>query len=70
MKVVVTLPVEIELCPGDKVILMDEFCQNQVEETIVRLTETEWGTYAVFTNDTWRPITSYGLTWRKVGGEK
>ena len=70
MKVVVTLPVEIELSPGDKVILFDEWFQTKTESRIVRLTETEWGTYAVFSNDTWRPITSYGVSWRKVGDEK
>jgi hypothetical protein len=59
--------VEVELLPGDKVEL------DGIEKSyfgrpyrIVRLVENGNHVYAVFNNDTWRPLSTYGITWRKV----
>lgn len=58
--------VEVELSPGDKV-EVDFMNKNWKTTTYVRrLVETKLHTYAVLSNGTWRPMSTYGLTWRKV----
>lgn len=31
--------------------------------TVRRMVETKYGVYAVFSDDTWRPLTTYNKTW-------
>ncbi len=70
MKVEVLLPSEIELKPGDEVILNIDKIKGTVSTVRVyhvkKLVETKYGTYAVFNNRTWRPMSTYNITWRKV----
>jgi hypothetical protein len=58
--------VEVDLKPGDKVEVdwMYKGCRKIL--CIKRIVETKYHTYAVLSNSTWRPISSYGYTWRKV----
>jgi hypothetical protein len=58
---------EVELKPGDRVEL-DGFETDWFNRPfyVVRLVETRNTTYAIFSNKTWRPISSYGRTWRKL----
>ena len=65
MKVNVLKPTEIELKPGDKVEV--DFNKPWVGVPyVVRLVESRYQTYAVLSNGTYRPMSTYGLTWRKV----
>lgn len=65
MKVNVLKPTEIELKPGDKVEL--DFKYGYCAKVYVRrLVETHCQTYAVLSNSTYRPMSTYGITWRKV----
>ena len=65
MKVNVLKPVEIELKPGNMVEIDFNYgCPAIV--TVMRLVETRNKTYAVLSNCTYRPISTYGFTWRKV----
>lgn len=65
MKVNVLKPTEIELKPGDKVEL--DFKYGAPSKVYVRrLVETHCHTYAVLSNSTYRPMSTYGFTWRKV----
>lgn len=71
MIVRVMTPVAIEIKPGDKVLFTKKrdalpFARSA---TVTRLTETNGHTFAVLSNCTWRPITSYGRTWKKVENE-
>ena len=59
-KVKVTKEVEVELNPGD-VVILDGYNTTGIR----RLVETYNNTYAVFHNETWRPLSTYGKTWRK-----
>lgn len=61
-------PVSIDIKPGDKVEIQFRYrCKRQLRDVIVRrLVETDHGTYAVLSNHTWRPLSSYGRTWKKV----
>ena len=66
MKVNVLAPTEIELKPGDKVEI--DFYNNYWCRTVTvrRLVETGCHTYAVLSNSTYRPMSTYNRTWRKV----
>lgn len=70
MKVQVTITnyVDVDLKPGDKVFFLrnakDEIRTNM--GVISKMVETPSGVYAVFTNGTWRPVSTYNETWWKV----
>ena len=66
MKIVNYVPVEVDLNIGDKVVFDFTTCPRRSGYTVRRLVETEYGVYAVFNNGTWRPMSTYGKTWRKV----
>lgn len=68
MKVTVLAPTEIELKVGDEVEIDIHQKSWTRKVVITKLIETNKGTYAVFDNWTFRSITSYGRTWRKVDG--
>lgn len=55
----------IELKPYDKVQILKGDNEGKVL-TICRIIESRNGTNIVFTNGTFRPITTYGLTWQKI----
>ena len=65
-------PVSIDVKPGDQVELMYDGCGKPITlerrryTAVLRLTERDGLVYAVFYNNTWRPISSYGRTWKKV----
>lgn len=67
MLVDVLVPSKIDLKPGDRVEIDYTYRKSRNGYYIRRIVETSKHTYVVFTNDTWRPITSYGKTWWKVG---
>lgn len=66
MKVNVLKPTEIELKPGDKVEIDFKSQYWKRTLTVTRLVESKYQTYAVFSNGTYRPMSTYGFTWRKV----
>lgn len=70
MLVNVLTPSEIDLKPGDRVEFDHTYETRRNGYYIRRIVETSKHTYAVFNNCTWRPITSYGKTWWKVGEEQ
>lgn len=53
-----------ELKPGDEVVL--DYNPDKIVK-IDRMVETATGVRAIFTNRTWRPTTTYGVTWAKLG---
>ena len=53
-----------EVKAGDEVIL-DYDTKHIV--TVVRMVEGKKNNYAVFSNGQWRPVSSYGKTWCKLG---
>ena len=55
----------IELNAGDRVELLNSEIYGE-RATVKRVVESRKMTYAVLTNNTYRPITSYGRTWRKL----
>ena len=55
----------IELKVGDEIELLTT-CYLKNRTVVTRVVEGEKRTYAVFENNTYRPITSYGRTWRKL----
>ena len=59
--VIIKVPTLTEIKPGDKVIA--NFCQEEL--TVCKMIETASGIRAVFTNGTWRPMTTYNETWKK-----
>lgn len=66
MKITNYVPVTIDLNVGDKVVFGFTLCPRRNGYTVTRLVETKHGVYAVFDNGTWRPMSTYGVTWRKV----
>lgn len=72
MKVNVLAPCEIDLNPGDVVILHNVWgmyggFKKEVVTTIKRVVESNKLTYCVFDgNYAYRPISTYGITWKKV----
>lgn len=68
MIISVMKPVSVDIKPGDDVLLTEKWDAVPFgrRATITRITETRGRIYAVLSNDTWRPITSYGRTWKKV----
>lgn len=70
MRVDVLVPCSIELKPGDEVILNLDKIKGEVSTVrlyrVKRLVETKSGSYAVFNNRTWRPMSTYNITWKKV----
>lgn len=58
--VMIKVPTITEIKPGDKVI-----ANYQKELTVCKMIETASGIRAVFTNGTWRPMTTYNDTWKK-----
>lgn len=64
MKTYVYKAVEVEIKPGDKVIMIKS---NPEERRVVtKVVETYAGVYVVFDDNTWRPMSSYGVSWEKV----
>ena len=66
MKIINYVPVEITVNVGDRVVFDFTSCPRRNGYTVRRLVETKHGVYAVFDNDTWRPMSTYGITWKKV----
>lgn len=62
MRVKINVPTEISLKPKDAVYLIEE----RKNTWIKRIVETSHGVYVVLYNDTWRPLTTYGRTWKKI----
>lgn len=58
--------VEVDLKPHDKVEVDWMYAGCRKIFYIRRIVETKYHTYAVLSNGTWRPINTYGITWRKV----
>lgn len=67
MKCNVLVHREVEIKPGDMVVLDINWTGLQTYRHVVRVTESHFGTYAVFDNGTWRPMSTHGITWEKVG---
>lgn len=65
MKCNVLVRKEIEIKPGDKVVLNINYGLEHTHR-VVRVTESHFGTYVVFDNATWRPMSTHGITWEKV----
>ena len=72
MKVKVLEPCEIDLNPGDLVILYNVWTpydgfKRKIVTTIKRVIESNKQTYCTF-NDGYgyRPISTYGISWKKV----
>ena len=64
--VMIKVPTLTEIKPGDKVITNFTLPANcQKELTVCKMIETASGIRAVFTNGTWRPMTTYNDTWKK-----
>lgn len=53
---------EISLLPND--IIMD--LSSSKRSRVTRIVESKLRTYVVLTDGTWRPLSSYGKTWRKA----
>lgn len=68
-KVNVIVTKDIMLKPGDKVSLdgMSSDLFRRRNFTIRRIVENRNQTYVVFSNSTWRPLSTYGKTWEKIG---
>ena len=72
MKVNVLVPCEIELKPGDRVVLYNVWemyggFKKEVHTTIKRIVESKNLTYCSFDGCyAYRPISTYGITWKKV----
>ena len=54
----------VELKPYDKVHILTGENEGKIR-TIRRIIEDGSGVKVIFTNDSWRPIHTYGLTWQK-----
>ena len=64
--VMIKVPTVTEIKPGDKVITNFTLRENLRRELTVRkMIETTTGIRAVFTNGSWRPMTTYNETWKK-----
>ena len=59
-------PVSVEINPGDTVELIYDGGGFPKFVTVRRLTVRNGLIYAVFSNDTWRPLSSFNRTWKKV----
>ena len=63
----VSTPKYVHIEPGDVVELSVDGWWNLAHNTTVRrVVESKYHTYVVLDNNTWRPMSSYGVTWRKV----
>lgn len=60
----------VEIKPGDKVLLTYRDNKGRIvrerRATVVRLVESNLHTYAVFSRNEWRPVSTYNKTWWKV----
>lgn len=68
MKAMVYKAVEVEIKPGDKVTIesKSDDGNTSLDSTMVtKVVETFAGVYVVFANNTWRPLSSYGVSWWK-----
>jgi hypothetical protein len=63
MKVERVIHEELNFKPGD-VVYMENYTSKRAIE-VVRIVENAGQTYVVFSNRTWRPISTYGKTWCK-----
>lgn len=64
--VMIKVPTTTEIKPGDKVVVNFDLPKALQRELVVfKMIETASGIRAVFTNGTWRPMTTYNETWRK-----
>lgn len=64
--VMIKVPTTTEIKPGDKVVVNFTLRENlQRELTVYKMIETATGIRAVFTDGSWRPMTTYNETWRK-----
>lgn len=60
----VKVPLYVELVPGDTVEYFNY--RGEIRQTTIkRVVETKYQTYAVFANNTWRPLSTHGITWIK-----
>lgn len=67
MKCNVLVHKEINIKPGDKVIVnLNRHSSYQKIVSVTRVVENRLGSYAVFDNCTWRPLSTHGITWEKV----
>ena len=66
MKAMVYRAVEVKLSPGDRVELRSRGGGYNRHVIIKKLVESVEGVYAVFSDHTWRPLSSYGYSWVKV----
>ena len=66
MKVNVLVPTEMELKPGDDCILHSDVLSTPRTRKVNRIVESRKGVKVVFSDGTWRPIHTYGITWRKA----
>ena len=65
MKVNVLVRSEIELNPGD---VCQTYRRDGSKDRIVvveRITQNSYGVKVVFVDGTWRPLRTYGRTWKK-----
>lgn len=63
----IRIPTEVDLKPGDKC----EIIYNHIKLpyiTVRKIVEDNSGVKVNFTNGTWRPIRTHGITWQKVMG--
>ena len=67
MKVDVKIRVEatVELKPGDRIQILNGYRQGKIL-TINSIIERRKGVNVIFSDGTFRPITTYGLTWQKI----
>ena len=64
VKVTVKKETYEEIKPGDEVVL--DYNPDKIVK-VRKLVETSKGVRVVFSNRTWRPISTYGYTWTKLG---
>lgn len=64
IKRLVTKEVYEDVRPGDKIMLDND---PKCITTVRRVVENRKHTYVVLTNTQWRPVSTYGKTWCKLG---
>lgn len=67
MKCNVLVHKEIDIKPGDPVVVnIDWYARCQRAVRVKRVVENKNGTYVVFDDSTWRPLSTHCITWEKV----
>ena len=64
VNVAAKIPMEVDLKPGDMIVTFKRNREGK-KLTIHRIIESGNGVNIVFTNGTWRPLSTYGITWQK-----